>query len=89
MNKNGKPEVEVAYMVHRDYWNLGIASEAATACREYAFDVLKVARVVSMIRPANHASLRVAEKLGMRRIGETMHAGLLHDLYENRRETGF
>ena len=85
---NGKPEVEVAYMVHRDYWKQGIASETALACRDYAFNTLKVSRIISMIRPANHVSLRVAKKLDMQLIGEAVHLGLHHDLYENRRKTG-
>jgi GrpB-like predicted nucleotidyltransferase (UPF0157 family)/RimJ/RimL family protein N-acetyltransferase len=78
---NGRAEVEVAYMVHRDFWNLGIASEAARACLEFGLEVLRSPRIVAMIRPENTASLRVSAKLGMNRIGETTHLGLFHNLY--------
>jgi [ribosomal protein S5]-alanine N-acetyltransferase len=76
------------YMVHRPFWKQGIATETAMACREYALDVLGRPRVVSLIRPANHPFLKVADRLGMRRIGETIHAGLPHDLYAYARAGG-
>lgn len=82
---NGRAEVEVAYMVHRDFWRQGIASEAARACVEYGLETLQASRIVAMIRPKNSASLAVSAKLGMTRIGETTHLGLFHNLYANSR----
>lgn len=61
----GKEEVEIAYHVRRDLWGNGYATEAARACMEYAFHRLGVTRVVSMIRPGNLNSRRVAEKNGL------------------------
>jgi RimJ/RimL family protein N-acetyltransferase len=84
---NGKPEVEVAYMVHRPFWRQGIAAEVAAACRDHAFDALGLSRVVSMIHPDNAPSLAVARKLGMTRIGDILHFGLTHLLFEYRRAT--
>jgi RimJ/RimL family protein N-acetyltransferase len=78
---NGAPELEVAYMLHHPFWARGLATEGAAACRDHAFGVLKVPRVVSMIHPANEPSLRVAARLGMQRIGETTHRGMALDLY--------
>jgi ribosomal-protein-alanine N-acetyltransferase len=66
MEVDGKPEVEIGYDIRSDYWNRGLASEAATAVRDFAFDALHLPRVISLIRPANVASERVAEKVGMR-----------------------
>jgi RimJ/RimL family protein N-acetyltransferase len=45
--------------------NQGFATEAAIACRQFAFNTANVRRVVSLIDPANIASTRVAEKVGM------------------------
>ena len=59
-------EIEIGYRLHRDYWNRGLATEGAQAVRNYAFDVLKLERVISLIHPENHASRRVAEKSGMK-----------------------
>jgi ribosomal-protein-alanine N-acetyltransferase len=61
----GRNEVEVGYHVRRDLWGRGYATEAARACMEYAFTSLGARRVISMIRPPNLPSRRVAEKNGM------------------------
>ncbi|MEO5719093.1 MAG: GNAT family N-acetyltransferase [Chthoniobacterales bacterium] len=58
-------EIEIGYRLHPEYWKRGLATEAAQAVRAYAFDVLKLARVISLIHPVNHASRRVTEKNGM------------------------
>ena len=62
---DGVEELEIAYRLHPDYWNRGIASEASQAVRDHAFRDLNLARVISLIHPNNHASRRVAEKMGM------------------------
>jgi ribosomal-protein-alanine N-acetyltransferase len=61
----GNQEIEVGYHVRRDHWNLGLATEAARATIGYAFRELNVRRVISLIRPENLASRRVAEKNGL------------------------
>lgn len=61
----GRNEVEVAYHVRRDSWGNGYATEAARACMIYAFRQLGTKRVISMIRPPNLRSRRVAEKNGL------------------------
>jgi RimJ/RimL family protein N-acetyltransferase len=59
-------EIEIGYRLHPDYWNRGLATEAARAVRDYAFEVFKLERVISLVHPENHASRRVAEKNGMK-----------------------
>jgi [ribosomal protein S5]-alanine N-acetyltransferase len=61
----GRNEVEVGYHVRRDLWHNGYATEAARACMEYAFTSLGAERVISIIRPENMQSRRVAEKNGL------------------------
>jgi ribosomal-protein-alanine N-acetyltransferase len=61
----GITEVEVAYLLGRSYWGKGYATEAATAVRDHGLHVLGRRRLVSLIYPDNHASIRVAEKVGM------------------------
>ncbi len=62
---DGRNEIEVGYHVRRDLWGSGYATEAARACMDYAFARLGATRVISMVRPENVASRRVAEKNGM------------------------
>lgn len=59
------PEIEIGWNVLRPYWGRGIATEAAAEVVRYAFAVRKEQRVTALIDPKNHASLRVATKLGM------------------------
>ena len=60
------PEVEVAYLLAKDYWNQGLATEAARASIEYGLDELKLDRIVAIARPENVGSYRVMEKVGMK-----------------------
>ncbi|MDP9310188.1 MAG: GNAT family N-acetyltransferase [Chloroflexota bacterium] len=59
----GRAEVEIGYHIRRDHWSQGFATEAAHACRDYAFKAVDVPRVVSLVRPDNVASRRVAAKI--------------------------
>jgi ribosomal-protein-alanine N-acetyltransferase len=61
----GRTELEIGYHVSRERWNQGFATEAARVVIDYSFENLGVERVVSMIRPENLASRRVAEKNGL------------------------
>lgn len=78
-------EVEIGYHVRRDLWGQGLATEAARACRDYGFATLAVDRLISLIRPENLTSRRVAEKNGMRIWKEVMKVDLLHYVYAIKR----
>jgi ribosomal-protein-alanine N-acetyltransferase len=62
---NGRPEVEIGYRLVRSSWGRGYATEAVRAVRDYAFQSLGIRRLVALIDPDNHASIRVAKKIGM------------------------
>jgi [ribosomal protein S5]-alanine N-acetyltransferase len=79
-------EIEIGYHIRRDHWGQGLATEAARACREYGFAKLPVERLISLIRPENSPSRRVAEKNGMTVWKEVMRKGLLHCVYSMRRD---
>jgi RimJ/RimL family protein N-acetyltransferase len=61
---DGWPDFELGWTMGRASWGKGYAPEAARACLDYAFDVMKRDHVISLIDPANVASIRVAEKIG-------------------------
>ena len=61
----GRQEVEIGYLFLRPLWGQGLATEAARACRDHGFARLGFTRLISLIDPANLASRRVAEKVGM------------------------
>jgi RimJ/RimL family protein N-acetyltransferase len=72
------PDVEVAYHFARRVWGRGYATEAAGAWIDLALGPLGLPRVVALAYPANRASTRVMEKIGMggvrdvERYGETL-----------------
>ena len=57
--------LEIGYLFNRNYWHKGYATEAAAACKRYAFDVLKAEEVCSIIRDTNIQSQNVALRNGM------------------------
>jgi RimJ/RimL family protein N-acetyltransferase len=69
-------EVEVAYLLDEPYWGQGLATEAARACLHFGFEQLHLPRIVAVAVPANRASTRVMEKLGMEYQGLAQHYGL-------------
>ena len=60
-------EPEIGYHLWRDHWGKGYAVEAATACRDHALQTLGLARIVSVVRPDNIPSQRVAGRVHRRR----------------------
>ena len=77
---DGRAEVEVAWSVLPERWGQGIATEAGRAALAHAREG-PIAEVIAFALPDNAASLRVMEKIGMRRVGPIEHAGLAHVLY--------
>lgn len=61
----GVNEVELGYAFPRNYWGAGYATEAARSAVEHCLHRLGHRRVVAIIRPENHASIRVIAKIGM------------------------
>lgn len=59
-------ETEVGWVLRPDVWGQGFATEAGRACLEWGFASLEVPYLTAMIRPDNHRSISVAERLGMR-----------------------
>ena len=63
---DGKLEVEVAYLLDKNFWHQGLATEAATGILAYAFDTLNLSRIICLTDPDNVASQNVAKRIGMR-----------------------
>ena len=81
-NMDGHEELEVGYMLAKEYWGRGLATEAARAIRDYGFRTFSnVPRLISLIRPENRPSERVAERNSMRPVREITHANLVHGVW--------
>ena len=86
--KEGSDETELAYAFARAAWGHGVATEAATAVVRHGFET-GLTRIVACALAENPASLRVLEKVGMRRTHEeaTADGVLIH--YAVDRDEGY
>lgn len=66
METLGNGRFEIAWSTTRDSWGKGYASEAARATIDYTFAHSTLPDLDCYLRPDNHASRRVAEKVGFR-----------------------
>jgi RimJ/RimL family protein N-acetyltransferase len=81
---DGILEIEVGYHVRRSLQGRGYATEAASAARDHARDVLGLDRLIALIDPGNMPSQRVAEKIGLALEKETERAGKRLRVYAGR-----
>jgi 2'-hydroxyisoflavone reductase len=76
LNNNGVTEVEVAYLLRKDKWGKGFATELADATIKYGFDKLDLEKIVAVVYPENKASIKVLEKCQMVTSGKIEYSGL-------------
>jgi RimJ/RimL family protein N-acetyltransferase len=69
------PEIEIGWRLRRDAWRQGLASEAANPLLRHAFVTLNLPKVIADIDPDNAGSIRVAEKIGLKRREAVFHHG--------------
>jgi len=83
-----RPEVEVAYLLGKEYWGQGLGTEAARAIVKYGFETLGLSRLICLIDRDNQASIKVASKIGMsfEKEGEDEKGPFL--LYSINKQTG-
>ena len=58
-------KIELSYRLDKDFWGKGLATEAATAVRDYIFSKLDIKEIISCIDEKNLPSICIAKKLGM------------------------
>ena len=78
-------ETEVAYLLGRDYWGQGLATEAARAALQFGFETLRLETIVGLVHPENRASSHVLEKLGLTFVERKMYFGMEMNRYAAQR----
>jgi ribosomal-protein-alanine N-acetyltransferase len=58
-------EIEIYYGLSASHWGRGFATEAAGALLRHGFKTIGLARITALVKPANIASQKVIEKLGL------------------------
>ena len=61
----GTEEVELAFMIKKERWRQGLATEAARGIIRHASEVLHLRRLICLVMPGNAASTGVAKRVGM------------------------
>lgn len=62
---DGGPEIEIGWMLARESWGKGYATEMSRAVLRYGLDEMKLPRVLASIDPRNTRSVAVVNRLGM------------------------
>jgi [ribosomal protein S5]-alanine N-acetyltransferase len=62
---DGRREIEIAYLLAKQYWRRGLGREIASALVRHGFDRLQLLRLIALIHPDNVASIRTAETAGL------------------------
>lgn len=73
ISRSAAHDADMGFVIRRDRWGHGFATEAAQAVLGFGFSTLGLHRVHATCRPENTGSYRVLEKVGMNR------EGYLHD----------
>jgi ribosomal-protein-alanine N-acetyltransferase len=72
----GSSEPQLFYALDPAYWGRGLATEAAAAVMDYAFEDLGWSELLASTDPPNQASIHVMERLGMRFLEAARAGGL-------------
>ncbi|GAB4259064.1 MAG: GNAT family N-acetyltransferase [Saprospiraceae bacterium] len=76
-------ETDIGFRFFRKFWGRGYATESAAACLDYGFGQLGLHRIIGRAMELNMASIRVLEKIGMRKVGPVEfeeHPGVLFEM---------
>lgn len=67
--KDDQPDIEVGYLLYKQFWNRGYATELAKAILNWGFKNLSIDKLVANVRPENSGSINVLKKIGMSYVG--------------------
>ena len=69
-------EVEIGYLLSKDCWGKGFATEGARAGLQFGFETLGLTTIIGLVHPDNVASQRVLLKCGMTFVAEAEYFGM-------------
>lgn len=74
-------EFDIGYRLMKKFWGKGYATEAAEACLKLGFEQFNMKTIVGRVMPANSASVRVLEKIGLTYLGNRVTEGTEEVIY--------
>lgn len=72
---------EIFWLIGKEYWNQGYASEGASALLKYCFDIIGADEIVALCKPENIASRKVMENIGLQYRGIMTGLPVEHDSF--------
>lgn len=81
LTNNHQNYYDLGYRLRKKYWGQGIATEAAKASLQYAFEQLKTHEVYAMADCENIGSNKILKKLGLQFIEKFYYDGIEHNWY--------
>lgn len=76
--KDDQPDIEIGYILHKQFWKKGYATELAKAIIEWGFKNLPISKLVATVFLENTESRQVLEKAGMNYVGNIRYSSNLH-----------
>jgi len=61
----GEPDYEIGFILGREFWGQGYATEIGRAQIEYGLGVIGCKRLLAQVEPTNQSSISVLRKIGM------------------------
>ncbi len=71
INRQPTNDYEVGWHLRKASWGKGYATEAAREIINYGFNILQLPVIYAVVKPENHASVKVTQRLGMTPLGIT------------------
>ena len=79
MDVDFKKSTEIGWRLDKRFWKKGYAVEGATACLEYAFNILQMNEIYSFTSLLNQPSETVMQRIGMKKVKEFDHPNVEAD----------
>ena len=70
------PAIDIGWRLDPGYWGRGLATEGAKASLEYGLKELKLPQIIAVAVEQNLPSIRVMEKIGLKKVGKFKHPKL-------------
>jgi len=70
------PATDIGWRLKKSAWGKGYAPEGAKRCLDFAFNELKLDKIISTCTEKNYKSEKVMKKIGMKKVGGFNHPAL-------------
>lgn len=77
---SSESDVELGYILKKEFWGIGYATEACKNLIEFGFSKLNLKRIIASCNKDNYSSIKILKKVGMKLVGP-YEGNSIRDLY--------